>query len=269
MKLKVLVTGKNRKVVKDICEHLEYDRGYITVKCAPSKAGLFDIIMAELPKVAIICTGDETEESVSAYDVLKNAVRRGQCTVIVIANRADEKTFMNYSEISRLLFLSRPISLFSLYEKLTEIEEDLEKRKDQASSSFEEYINENAEKETKKKRVLVVDDDSEQLIHIKEQLEEFYEVTLVKNGDAMFKFLEKRFPDIILLDYLMPEKNGPDVYRELKEVREYADIPVVFLTGVKEKSTVLETLLELRPQGYVIKPAKKSELVAKIIDVLG
>ena len=50
---------------------------------------------------------------------------------------------------------------------------------------------------------------------------------------------------------------------------ETADIPIIFLTGVTEKMTVIETLTELMPQGYVVKPAKKSELVAKIIDVLG
>ena len=42
---------------------------------------------------------------------------------------------------------------------------------------------------------------------------------------------------------------------------------MVFLTGVKEKDTVIKTLIELKPQGYIVKPARRSELVAKIIDV--
>ena len=46
------------------------------------------------------------------------------------------------------------------------------------------------------------------------------------------------------------------------------DIPIIFLTGVSEKETVLKTLVELKPQGYVLKPTRKSELVAKIIDVI-
>jgi|GEM_PF-5059371 len=50
---------------------------------------------------------------------------------------------------------------------------------------------------------------------------------------------------------------------------DYKDIPVVFLTGVSEKETVIKTLVELKPQGYILKPSKKSEIVAKIIDVLG
>ena len=47
MRLKILVTGKNRKVAGDICEHLENDRGYLTVKCNPSKAELFDLVLAK------------------------------------------------------------------------------------------------------------------------------------------------------------------------------------------------------------------------------
>ena len=60
MILKALVTGKNRKVANDICEHLENDRGYMTIKCAPSKTALFDVTLAELPRIVIICLGDET-----------------------------------------------------------------------------------------------------------------------------------------------------------------------------------------------------------------
>ena len=94
-------------------------------------------------------------------------------------------------------------------------------------------------------------------------------MTLVKSGNNAFKFLKKRIPDLILLDFLMPEMDGPHVLRELREVPEYRDIPVIFLTGMTEKATVVHTLRSLRPQGYIVKPAKKSELVAKIIDVLG
>ena len=59
------------------------------------------------------------------------------------------------------------------------------------------------------------------------------------------------------------------VLRSLREVEEYSDIPVIFLTGMTEKNTVIKTLTQLKPQGYLVKPAKKSEIVAKIIDVLG
>ncbi|MCR5302343.1 MAG: response regulator [Lachnospiraceae bacterium] len=268
MQLKVLVTGKNRKVANDICEHLESDRGYVTVKCDPNKTALFDLMISELPKVVIICLGDETSISIGAYNVMRSALSRGHITTIVVADNEDEKMFMEYTELERVLFLSRPVSLFALYEKLSEIEKTIEDNKDNILSAFREYVNEDAKK-SKRKKILVVDDDTEQLIHIKEQIEEFYDVTCVKSGDAAFKYLAKKTPDLILLDYLMPVMDGPEVLRNIQGTSGWEDIPVIFLTGMTEKNKVLKTLAELKPQGYVVKPAKKSELVAKIIDIVG
>ena len=86
MQLKVLVTGKNRKVAKDVCEHLQADRGYVTVKCDPNKTALFDLMLGELPKVVIICLGDETSVTVQAYNVMKSALRQGNITTIVVTD---------------------------------------------------------------------------------------------------------------------------------------------------------------------------------------
>jgi response regulator RpfG family c-di-GMP phosphodiesterase len=67
----------------------------------------------------------------------------------------------------------------------------------------------------------------------------------------------------------MPEQNGAEVLTEIRAEEEYRDIPVIFLTGVSEKDTVIKLISEFKPQGYIVKPSKKSEIVAKIIDVLG
>ena len=268
MQLKVLVTGKNRKVATDICEHLETDRGYVTIKCDPNKTALFDLMISELPKVVIICLGDESSVTVQAYNVMRSALSSGNITTIVVTDSDDEKMFMKYTELERVFFLSRPVSLFALYEKLSEIEKTIEDTKDNNLSAFREYVNEDGGG-PRKKQILVVDDDTEQLVHIKEQLEEFYDVVCVKSGMAAFKYLAKKTPDIILLDYLMPMMDGPEVLRNIHDTSGWEDIPVVFLTGMTEKNKVLKTLAELKPQGYIVKPAKKSELVAKIIDILG
>ncbi len=264
MNFKVLVTGKNRKVATDICEHLQADRGYVTVKCDPNKQALFDLMVNELPKVVIICLGGETSITIQAYNVMHRALMQGNVTTIVVTDDSDEKLFMKYTELERVYFLSRPVSLFALYEKLSEIEEKMKDDKEQNLSTFREYVN---EKLPVRKHILVVDDDSEQLLHIKEQLEEFYDVTCVKSGEAAFKFLAKKSCDLILLDYLMPGMDGPDVLRSIQGTKDWEDIPVIFLTGVTEKKKVIQTLAELRPQGYLVKPSKKSEIVAKIIDV--
>ncbi len=268
-KLKVFVTGKNKRIVKDVAEHCYDDRNYITIRCEPKKEYIFDVMHSEMPNAVIICAGGENEEEIRMYDMFGEAIISGALTVFVIADEKDKKKFMKYSRLKKLYFLSRPVSLFTLYEKLILIENELRLLKQDKASFIEEYDNPNDYTVYSRRRILVVDDDTQQLMQIKELLDEFYDVTVVKSGHAALKFLSKKDVDLILLDYVMPEMDGPDVLKAIRADEELQDIPIIFLTGVTEKSVVIETLTELMPQGYVVKPAKKSDLVAKIIDVIG
>ena len=121
----------------------------------------------------------------------------------------------------------------------------------------------------KRRRILVVDDDVMQLNMMKNYLREHYNVTAVNSGKSALKFLEGHECDLIFLDFIMPEESGAQVYYKLKDNPKTKDIPVVFLTGLNEKKVVIKTLTELKPEGYIIKPASKQDLDEKIISVLG
>ena len=267
MSMKIMITGKNRKIALDIDEHLHDDRDYTLIKCAASKAALLDMSLSETPDVIIICAGDENADSVKVFDILRESVRLGAIEVIVVANEEDRKCFMANTKLDRLFFLSRPISLLALYKKLDDIEKTI--RTKERELALTEFVNDRSPEEFSRKHILVVDDDPEQLMAIKENLREFYEVTVINGGKKIFKVLEKYKVDLILLDYMMPEMDGPEVLKRLRDRSEYDDIPVVFLTGMSDKEAVLKLIVELKPQGYVLKPSKKSELVAKIIEVIG
>ena len=267
--MKILVTGRNQKVASDLSEHLTADKGYEVIQCEPEAAELFNVLLDEAPEVVILCLGEERADTFKPFDVIKNGTINGKCRIIVIANEEDEKLFLRNTNFERLYLLSRPVSLDALYKKLARMEVDIAKEKESGISIVREYTSANAGKGFRRKNILVVDDDTDQLLHIKEQLQEFYDVTLVRSGADAFKFLKKKIPDLILLDYLMPEKDGSDVLKEMRTIEEYAEIPVIFLTGISDRNAIIDILAELMPQGYIIKPSKKSEIVAKIIDVLG
>lgn len=59
MELKVMLTGRNRRIAMNIAEHLTEDRGYLVVKCPASKEALFQMVPIEMPQVVIICLGNE------------------------------------------------------------------------------------------------------------------------------------------------------------------------------------------------------------------
>jgi len=114
---------------------------------------------------------------------------------------------------------------------------------------------------TSKGRVLVVDDDaslSEMLTIVLRQ--EGFESRVCARGDlAMDAFREFR-PDLVLLDLMLPGKDGIDV---CKEIREESGVPIVMLTAKSDTVDVVVGL-ESGADDYVVKPFKPKELVARI-----
>ncbi len=264
-----MLTGKNRRISANISDHLMEDKGYEVVNCDASSEKLEKSWKKNPADIIIICLSDEDRESVRIFDILSECAGTEILPVIVVANNEDLNTFNVFSHLRNIRFLPRPVSILDLYSLLFEIEksmgEDLKKRK-----PVENRERRPGEKNLPvRKHILIVDDDPEQLEEIKKHLFEFYDVTAVRSGAAAFKYLENHEVDLVLLDYIMPVMDGPEVLYRMRTKRALSQLPVIFLTGVSEREKVIKTLVELRPQGYIIKPAKKSEIVAKIIDVLG
>ncbi|MCM1578406.1 MAG: response regulator [Ruminococcus sp.] len=120
----------------------------------------------------------------------------------------------------------------------------------------------------KRKHILVVDDDRSILKLLKTALSDNYDVTCMVSGNMAMKFLNTKEADLILLDYEMPIENGAEVFKKLRDDKRFADIPVVFLTGVADSSRIKEVLM-LKPQGYLLKPISMDRLMSSIKNILG
>ena len=81
------------------------------------------------------------------------------------------------------------------------------------------------------------------------------------------EMIEKRVPDIIFLDYEMPEQDGKETLEKIRAMEKAKDVPVVFLTGVGDKPHI-EAVLELKPAGYLLKPASK-EMIYEMLEKHG
>ena len=114
-----------------------------------------------------------------------------------------------------------------------------------------------------KKHILVIDDDPLMLKVIKDHLHEEYDVASAKGGATASKFLEKKSTDLILLDYEMPDENGPVVFEKIRKMTNGAKVPIIFLTGVSDRERIAE-VLKLRPAGYVLKPVDRDILVRSV-----
>ena len=109
------------------------------------------------------------------------------------------------------------------------------------------------------KTLLLVDDDAVMIRTLREGLSTSYKVLPANSGANALKILERTKPDLILLDYEMPEMTGPEVLAVLRSKDETAGIPVMFLTAKTDVGSI--SLIEaLKPQGHMLKTLPLREI---------
>jgi len=119
-----------------------------------------------------------------------------------------------------------------------------------------------------KKKILIVDDepDVRDVIRIVLEAEE-YETMEASNGEEGLEKVSKRPPDLIILDFMMPQMNGPEMCQALKKDLLLRHIPVIMLTGRGELSDKVKGI-DAGADDYVLKPFEPTELIARVKMIL-
>lgn len=116
-------------------------------------------------------------------------------------------------------------------------------------------------------RILAVDDKPDNLFMLGIILdEEHYQLTCVESGREALAEVESNPPDLILLDVMMPEMNGYEVARYIRQNLAITDIPILLLTAHDELDSQKE--LEAGTNGLLQKPYDISELIDRVQDLL-
>ena len=120
------------------------------------------------------------------------------------------------------------------------------------------------------KKIMVVDDDPNQISTVKYVLESSdkqYKVISANSGIQCLQLLaNNQIPDLILLDIMMPEMSGWEVFNRLKEKSLWKNIPVIFLTARKDK--LAENAGGFLGDDYIEKPYNREDLIKRIDNVL-
>ncbi|KKT29141.1 hypothetical protein A3G55_04585 [Candidatus Giovannonibacteria bacterium RIFCSPLOWO2_12_FULL_44_25] len=119
------------------------------------------------------------------------------------------------------------------------------------------------------KKILFIEDEEALQRTMGEMLEQnSYSILKALDGEAGLKMAKKELPDLILLDLILPKKNGFEVLEELKKDSATKNIPVAVLTNL-EGSAEVERALALGATTYLVKANyKPDELLAKIEVIL-
>ncbi len=123
----------------------------------------------------------------------------------------------------------------------------------------------------KNKKILIVEDEkmlaemyAERFAH------EGFEILLAEDGEKGLKLALKEKPDLIILDILLPKKEGVDVLRDLRESGNWGkSIPIIMLTNLDCNDYVLEAIEKYCPSYYFIKSnIELKEVVSKVHELI-
>ncbi len=118
------------------------------------------------------------------------------------------------------------------------------------------------------KKVLVVDDEPDTLELVKLVLESGgFKTLLATNGKDALSQVETSKPDLVLLDIMMPDMDGWEVFRKIRD--KYSKIPIAILTAKAQNIDKLLGLHVLKADDYITKPFGKNELIDRVKRLVG
>lgn len=244
----ILLIGKLNDIVKNVNQYLS---GYFHVQLCSDNASVWEgmLKMVKPDLVLISLVGAYDIDSSIFYLLSKDY---SDIPVITLGTKEECTYFTKYYEEEQFENLIRPIENQDIYAAICR----------RLNLEIEEQG-----KGSKKKHILVVDDNGATLRTVKAMLEDKFDVSIAISGTQAIASIGKRRPDLILLDYEMPVCDGRMTLEMIRADEELCDLPVIFLTGVSSKEHI-EAVLALEPAAYYLKPPVKDLLIEKIEEVL-
>ncbi len=120
------------------------------------------------------------------------------------------------------------------------------------------------------KRLVLIDDEDDIREVLKHSIEYTKDWTVqdAAGGEAGLELVRRVHPDAVLLDVMMPDMDGREVFRRLRRDPETEGLPVIFITASLQKNEIRE-LEELRPAGVLAKPFDPLTIADEIAGILG
>jgi DNA-binding response OmpR family regulator len=116
--------------------------------------------------------------------------------------------------------------------------------------------------------ILVVDDSTTNVVLLEAIFfERGYKIETAYNAKEAYAVIEKRTPDLILLDLLMPQINGFDLFKQLRKNRNTKDTPVIVVSAATDEENV-DKIMKMGAVDFIKKPIDLEYLVDKVESVL-
>ncbi|MFP4647977.1 MAG: response regulator transcription factor [Halorhodospira sp.] len=116
--------------------------------------------------------------------------------------------------------------------------------------------------------ILIVDDETNIVLSLEFLMKQAgYRVRTAEDGEQALQALEEQLPDLVLLDVMMPRKDGFEVCQQIRQNPDWADLPVIMLTA-KGRDVEREKGLAMGADDYITKPFSTQEVVETVQSIL-
>jgi two-component system alkaline phosphatase synthesis response regulator PhoP len=118
--------------------------------------------------------------------------------------------------------------------------------------------------DNKPRKVLIADDEPDILDILKFNLiQEGYDVSTARDGDEALEKAKRHHPDLVVLDVMMPNKNGVEVCKRLRALPAFRETLIIFLTAVSDEATQIHGL-ETGADDYISKPISPKVFISRV-----
>lgn len=249
---RVLLLGRLDRTAEELYKCLY--RNYHIQFCTETSETMQNMMRITKPDMVIVNAAQKGDIPENTFDFFNKFYPH--LPVIVVGTKEVCDTYEEFYNGDNMVPVYRPVTTTAILELCIKI---LSKGK---------YVDPNAPKEeVKLKHILIVDDSAVTLRSVKSLLDKSYRVSVATSGEMAIKAMQRCLPDLVLLDYEMPDCDGKQTLEMIRQDESMRDIPVMFLTGVADKQHIA-SVLELNPVGYMLKPPEKEKLLKAIDDVL-
>jgi len=114
--------------------------------------------------------------------------------------------------------------------------------------------------EQKRRKIIIVDDINYYLHTVKGRFGKEYEIFPARSAGELFRLLETVEPELIMLDIVIPETDGFEIIKQLKDDTRYQHIPVIFISGKSDKESIAKGI-SLGAVDFIIKPFRNNQLI--------
>lgn len=125
--------------------------------------------------------------------------------------------------------------------------------------------------------IMIIEDEPDIRVYLSTALEDNgYTVVTADEGDSVIHLVNKKKPDLVILDIMMPKRSGISIYRELRKCDQTSDIPIVLMSGMVPakdfmtsgfRNLINDEMIPL-PEGFIEKPVRLDELFTLIENLL-